>query len=124
MGVSQEMQVWNLPKAHLSSLPSPLPPNGTTPFSDQLLPQHTWESGGSYDKVLLGTVDTRGSSEGHRGLWVETPPTITSQSPPGVQPPSLSPSSPEALSSRRRSQRQADQFHWEVLPNTLSPPCL
>ena len=74
MGVSQEMQVWNLPKAHLSSLPSPLPPNGTTPFSDQLLPQHTWESGGSYDKVLLGTVDTRGSSEGHRGLWVGSSP--------------------------------------------------
>ena len=52
------------------------------------------------------------------------PPTVTSQSPGGVKPPSFSPSLPEALSSGRRSQRQGDQLLWEVLLNMPSLPCL
>ena len=59
-----------------------------------------------------------------RASGLGRPPTIASQSPRGVQPSSLSPSSPEALSSGRRSQRQGDQFLWEVPPNTPCLPCL
>ena len=103
---TQEMEVWNLPKPHLSSLLSPLTPDGTTPFFAGLLPkglgpEHTWELGGSYNTVSPWTVNPRRSSEAHKGIQVGRPPTITSQSPRGVQPPSLSPSSPEALSSGR-----------------------
>ena len=76
---AQEMEVWNLPEPHLSSLLSPLPPDRTVPFSAPLPPhdlglEHTWELGGGYDTVLLWTVDPRGSSEGHRGLQVGSPP--------------------------------------------------
>ena len=54
----------------------------------------------------LGTLE--GPLRATEASGLGRPPTITSQSPCGVQPPSLSPSSPEALSSGRRSQRQAD----------------
>ena len=68
------------PEPHLSSLPSPLPPDRTAPFSAPLPPkglgpEHTWELGGGYDTVPLWTADPQGSSsEGHRGLWVGSPP--------------------------------------------------
>ena len=76
---AQEMEVWNLPEPHLSSLPSPLPPDRTVPFSAPLPPkglglEHTWELGGGYDTVPLWTAGPRGSSEGHRGLRVGSPP--------------------------------------------------
>ena len=76
---AQEMEVWNLPEPHLSSLPSPLPPDRTVPFSAPLPPkglglEHTWELSGGYDTVLLWTGDPRGSSEGHRGLRVGSTP--------------------------------------------------
>ena len=63
---AQEMEVWNLPDPCLSSLPSPLPPDGTAPFSAPLLPkglgpEHTWELGGGYETVPLWTADPRGS---------------------------------------------------------------
>ena len=72
---AQEMEVWNLSDPCLSSLPSPLPPEGTTPFSAALLPkglerEHTWDLGGGYDTVPPWTADPRGSSEGHRGYQV------------------------------------------------------
>ena len=58
---AQEMEVWNLPEPHLSSLPSPLPPDRTVPFSAPLPPkglglEHTWELGGGYDTVPLWTA--------------------------------------------------------------------
>src|SRR5574337_2216923 len=73
------MEVWNLPEPHLSSLLSPLPPDRTAPFSAPLAPkglgpEHTWELGRGYDTVPLWTADPRGSSEGHRGLRVGSPP--------------------------------------------------
>ena len=76
---AQEMEVWNLQEPHLSSLPSPLPPDRTVPFSAPLPPkglglEHTWELSGGYDTVLLWTGDPRGSSEGHRGLRVGSTP--------------------------------------------------
>ena len=81
---AQEMEVWNLPEPHLSSLLSPLLPDGTTPFSAPpkgLGPEHTWELGGGYNTVPLWTADPRWSSVGRKGLRVgRSPQTITSQS--------------------------------------------
>ena len=77
---AQEMEVWNLPEPHLSSLPSPLPPDRTVPFSAPLPPkgfglEHTWELSGGYDTVPLWTGDLRGSSEGQRPPgWVHPQP--------------------------------------------------
>jgi hypothetical protein len=77
---AQEMEVWNLQEPHLSSLPSPLPPDRTVPFSAPLPPkglglEHTWELSGGYDTVPLWTGDLRGSSEGQRPPgWVDPQP--------------------------------------------------
>ena len=118
------------PQAMPVSLLSPLPPDRTAPFSAPLLPkglgpEHTWEWGRGTTQSRCGLQTLAGLLRATEasGLVTAPPATITSQSPHGVQPPSLSSSSPEALSSRRRSQRQ-DQFIWEVLLNTLSLPCL
>ena len=124
---AQEMEVWNLSEPHLSSLPSPLPADRTAPFSAPLPPkglgpEHTWELGTT--QSLCGLRSLKGPLRATEASGLGCPPAITSQSPRGVQPPSLSPSSPEALSSGRRSQRQGDQFLWEVPQNTLCLPCL
>ena len=123
---AQELKVWNLPDPHLSSLPSPLPPDRMAPFSAPLLPkglgpEHTWELGGGRVRHSPD-VDCRPLrvSEGHKGLRVGRPSTITSLSPHGVQPPSLS---PKDLSFGRRSQRQGDQLLWEVLLPGCSVIC-
>lgn len=127
---AQEMEVWNLPEPHLSSLLSPLPPDRTAPFSAPLPPkglglEHAWElSGGGTTQSRCGLGTLEGPLRATEASGLGRHPTITSQSPRGVQPPSLSPSSPEALSSGRRSQRQGDQFLWEVPPNTPCLPCL
>ena len=74
------MEIWNLPEPHLSSLPSPLPPDRTVPFSAPLPLkglglEHTWELSGGYDTVPLWTGDLRGSSEGQRPPgWVHPQP--------------------------------------------------
>ena len=122
-GVSQETQVWNLPKPHL--LPSHLPSLLMDPLLS-LLNSYRTTLGKRVEATTqscLGLCTLAGPLKATNASGLGHPPTITSQSPRGVQPPSLSPSSPEALSSGRRSQRQGEQFHWEVLPNTLSPPC-
>ena len=123
--------MWNLPEPHLSSLPSLLPPDRTAPFSAPLPSkglglEHTWELGvGGTTQSHCGLRTLKGRPlRATEASGLGRPPTITSQSPRGVQPPSLSPSSPEALSSGRRSQRQGDQFLWEVSPNTPCLPCL
>lgn len=120
--------IWNLPEQHLSFLPSPSllrePLLSLLEFCPRAWGQSTlgnWVGGTTLSRCGLRTP--AGPLRATKPLgW--SPPTITSQSPRGVQPPSLSPSSPEALSSSRRSHRQGDQFHWEVLPNTPSLPCL
>ena len=77
---AQEMEVWNLPEPHLSSLPSPIPPDRTTPFSAPLLPkglgpEHTWGLCGCTTqslcelRTLTGLLGTTKDS----GLVVPTP---------------------------------------------------
>ena len=126
---AQEMEVWNLPEPHL--YPSHLPSLLTEPllsllhFYPRAWGQSTlsnWVGGMTRSRHGLQTLADPLRATEASGLG--RPPTITSQSPGRVQPPSLSPFSLEALSSRRRSQRQGDQLHWEVLPNTSNLPCL
>ena len=128
---AQEMEVWDLPEPCL--YPSRLPSLLTEPLLSLLhfYPRAWGQS--TLGNGVWGTTQSRCGLQTLAGLLrateasrlVASPPaTITSQSPRGVQPPSLSSSSPEAISSRRRSQRQGDQFLWEVLLNTLSLPCL
>ena len=71
-----------------------------------------WDGGTTQSRCGLRALE--GPLRATEASGLGRPPTIASQSPRGVQPSSLSPSSPEALSSGRRSQRQGDQFLWEA----------
>ena len=131
---AQEMEVWNLPEPRLypSRLPSLLPEPilSRLHFYPRAWGQSTlgnWVGGTTQSRhglqTLAGLLRATEAS-GLVGPQPSPPSPLTECSLHLSPPPCISPSSPEALSSGRRSQRQGDQFLWEVLLNTPSLPCL
>ena len=131
---AQEMEVWNLPEPRL--YPPRLPSILTEPilsllhFNPRAWGQSTlgnWVGDTTQSRhglqTLAGLLRATEAS-GLVGPQPSPPSPLTECSLHLSPPPCISPSSPEALSSGRRSQRQGDQFLWEVLLNTPSLPCL